>query len=153
MRQLDEKNLTQIMAAEKLEASRKANKEWFDSHKRLRSDNQQLKIGDLVLQHQTLGPGTRKLSKKLENRWKGPYRIAEIPPDSTYYVLEELDGTRLRERTIAGNRIKKFFPRSDLDERRQEIYDTIRVTEPPEEGVEEREEEDVLGSDDDELLV
>jgi transposase InsO family protein len=153
MRQLDEKNLTQIMAAEKLEASRKANKEWFDSHKRLRSDNQQLKIGDLVLQHQTLGPGTRKLSKKLENRWKGPYRIAEIPPDSTYYVLEELDGTRLRERTIAGNRIKKFFPRSDLDERRQEIYDTIRVTEPPEEGVEEREEEDVLGPDDDELLV
>jgi hypothetical protein len=133
MRQLDERNLTIVKAAEQLETSRRTNKEWFSTHRRLRTEGQKLKVGDLVLLHQTVGSGNRALSKKLQDRWMGPYRITEIPPNSTYYKLAELDGTPFKDATIAGNRIKKFFKRSELDALRQEMHDTIRVMELPEE--------------------
>jgi len=96
MRQLDERDLMIVKAAEQLESSRRANKEWFDEHRRLRTENQQLRIGDLVLLHQTLGSGSRSLKWKLQDRWQGPYRITEITPNSTFYQLKELDGTLTR---------------------------------------------------------
>ena len=46
-------------------------------------------------------------------------RIREIPENSTYYLLE-LDGTPLAA-TIAGNRVKKFYSRTSLDEARDNI--------------------------------
>jgi len=67
MRQLDEHNLTIVKAAEQLETSRRPNKEWFDTHPRLQTEGQQLKIGDLVLLHQTIGSGNHALSKKLQD--------------------------------------------------------------------------------------
>jgi transposase InsO family protein len=148
MRQLDERNLTIVKAAEQLESSRRANKEWFDEHRRLRTENQQLKIGDLVLLHQTIGSGNRALNKKLQDRWAGPYRISEIPPNSTFYKLEELDGTPYKDNTVAGNRIKKFFQRAELDTLRQEMHDTIRVMDPPEEVGETVEMEDGIMDED-----
>ena len=51
---------------------------------------------------------TRTVETKLDDRWFGPYRIQEVPMDSTYYYLEELDGVPL-EGTVAGNRVKLFF--------------------------------------------
>jgi hypothetical protein len=148
MRQLDERNLTIVKAAEQLESSRRANKEWFDEHRRLRTENQQLKIGDLVLLHQTIGSGNRALNKKLQDRWAGPYRISEIPSNSTFYKLEELDGTPYKDNTVAGNRIKKFFKRAELDALRQEMHDTIRVMDPPEEVGEAVENEDGIMDED-----
>src|SRR5579859_3270026 len=123
MRQLDERNLTVIKAAEQLEASQQANKDWFDTHRRLRMEDQQLSIGDLVLLHQTIGSASHTLVMKLQDRWIGPYRIIEKPPNSTFYRLAELDGTPYKDATVAGNRLKKFFKRSELNTLRQELQD------------------------------
>ena len=38
----------------------------------------------MVLQHSH--------SSKLDDKWRGPYRIREIPENSTFYRVEELDG-------------------------------------------------------------
>ena len=51
--------------------------------------------------------------------------FAEIPDDSTFYLLE-LDGTELKH-TFAGNRLKRFFSRVELDNNRAEAHDTIRI--------------------------
>lgn len=42
-----------------------------------------------------------------------PYRIREVPEDSTYYRLAELDSTPLTP-SVAGDRLKKFFTRDQL---------------------------------------
>ena len=47
---------------------------------------------------------------KIDGRWHGPYRIREKPLDSTFYLLEELDGTPLK-RKYAGDQVKKYFSR------------------------------------------
>ena len=60
---------------------------------------------------------SRERAKKLNDKWIGPHRIYEAPEDSTFYRIEELDGTRLAE-SIAGNRLKKVFSRKDLLEDR-----------------------------------
>ena len=125
MRQLDQKVFTEIQAAENLRNSRKANKAYYDQHKRLRSEAQQLHIGDLVLLHRTMDSTSRSRADKLDDRWDGPYRIRKIPDDSTYYLLE-LDGTELKH-TFAGNRLKRFFSRVELDNNRAEAHDTIRI--------------------------
>jgi len=127
MRQLDQRVLTEVQAAENLRNSRKANKIYYDQHKQLRSDAQQLRVGDLVLLHRTKYSTSRTRAVKLDDRWSGPYRIREIPDDSTFYLLE-LDGAPLAG-TFAGNRLKRFFSRSALDNNRSEAHDTIRVRE------------------------
>jgi len=112
MTQLDEQALDQARAAEALEESRTRNKEYFDAKRRLRkSVDQQIKIGDLVLLHNT--SIQKSHNKKLEDNWFGPYRVREVT-DSGYYRIEELDGTILTE-SIAGNRLKRFFTRQELD--------------------------------------
>ena len=97
-----------------------SNKDYFDNHKRLRGVNTQLQVGDLVLRHSTKSRFSRSRQGKLDDNWNGPFRIREIPENSTYYVLEELDGTPLAV-TIAGNRLKKFFSRSLLEEERMKL--------------------------------
>ena len=84
LRQLDQKALTQIQAAENLRDSRKANKTYYDQHKQLRSEAQQLHVGDLVLVHRTKYSKSRSRVIKLDDRWSGPYRIREIPNVSPY---------------------------------------------------------------------
>jgi hypothetical protein len=125
----------QIMTKQELEKyaaqvstmnKRKANKAYFDQQKRLRGDQQQLHIGDLVLLHNTRKQQTRSRAHKLDDNWHGPYRIHEIAENSTFYRLKELDGTHLAA-SFAGNRLKKFFSREALDEQRAQLYDTIRV--------------------------
>jgi len=116
MRQLDQKALDEARAAENLENSHKENKDYFDLHKRLRGG--QLQVGDLVLMHISKRQQSRTLKEKLDDYWRGPYRIREVPEDSTFYYLEELDGTHLAK-SIAGNQLKKFFSRELLDEGRE----------------------------------
>jgi len=128
MRQLDERALLEERAAENLESSRRANKVYYDQHKQLRTEAQKLRVGDLVLVHLTKDLYTRPRARKLDDRWFGPYRIREIPEDSTFYYLEELDGTPLAA-TFAGNRLKRFFTRNELDNHRSEARGTVRVRE------------------------
>ena len=125
IRQLDQRALDESRAAENLESSRKQNKEYFDTHNRLRGHSK-LQVGDLVLMHTGKRKQSRKLTEKLDDYWIGPYRIREIPENSTFYYLEELDGTQL-SRSIVGNRLKKFFSRTILDEGRNQLHNVIRV--------------------------
>ena len=127
MQQLDQHNLELSQAAENLRNSRKANKAYFDIHNHLRpeSGEQQLHVGDLVLLHRS--QVRKRRATKLDDHWSGPYRIREIEPNSTFYRLEELDGTPLAA-TFAGNRLKKFFTRDLLryDRELQDEYLTHR---------------------------
>src|SRR5437762_3011440 len=77
MRQLDEQSLS-VSHAEELERSRKGNKGYFDRHKRMRPDPQQLHVGDLVLLFQSKNLNSLSVRNKLDDRWFGPYRIREI---------------------------------------------------------------------------
>ena len=138
MRQLDERVLMESRAAAESERSRKGNKVYFDQHKRMRGTEQQLHVGDLVLLHRSQNTKSRSLKKKLDDRWFGPYRVREIPANSTFYLLEELDGTHLKS-TFAGDRLKRFFSRVELDEDRAGRHNVIRVRDAleAEEGAEE----------------
>ena len=99
---------------------RESNKAYFDKHKRLHGENVQLHLGDLVLLHNTERRFSRSRQEKLDNNWRESYRIREISKNSIYYLLEELDGTPLAA-MIAGNRLKKFFSRTLLEQMRREL--------------------------------
>ena len=86
-----------------LRRSREQGKEEFDARKRLRS--KELNIGDLMLLHDT--KLRYQFSHKLDFRWLGPYRIAELVRDKGTYFLKELNGIRLSG-TFAENRLKFF---------------------------------------------
>ena len=126
MRQLDERSLEIARAAKELERSRKGNKAHFDQHKRMRGELQQLHVSDLVLVHQSKNLNSQSVKNKIDDRWFGPYWIREIPPDSTFYKLEELDGTHLKA-TFTGNCLKCFFTHVELDDDRAEQHEVIRV--------------------------
>lgn len=122
MLQLDERTLELSQAVENLRNSRKANKAYFDQNNPLRPDgDQQLRVGDLVLlqNSQKFKSGKPSRAAKLDDRWSGPYRIREIPENSTFYYLDETDETPLAE-SYAGNRLKKFFSRGQLQQDRAE---------------------------------
>jgi hypothetical protein len=108
MKQLDKRRLNEARASSEQKRTRESNKIYFDSHKRLRTKNQRLEVGDLILMHNTFISGSRAVATKLDDRWFGPYRIREVLLDSTYYRLEELDGVPLQG-TVAGNRVQLFF--------------------------------------------
>jgi hypothetical protein len=114
MTQLDARNLELTQAAENLRNSRKANKAYFDDTQRLRSEKDRLQVGDLVLLYRS-NILKRSRVHKLDDRWSGPYRIKEVAPNSTFYRIEELDGTP-RASTTAGNQLKRFFSRDYLRE-------------------------------------
>jgi len=108
MRQLDSQTVDHQQAAENMRNSRKNNKAYFDRNKPMRSDLQQLHVGDLVLVHISKNQFSRARKIKIHDRWIGPYRTREIPTDSTFYLLEELDGVELSE-SFPRNRLRKFF--------------------------------------------
>ena len=115
MRQLDEGTLDLTQAADNLRNSRKANKAYFDEHNLLRPDGELLQVGDLVLLFDSpkFKSGKPGRGDKLDDRWIGPYRISKVGENSTFYWLEELDGTP-KASTTAGNRIRKFFYKSPI---------------------------------------
>jgi ribonuclease HI len=111
MRQLDERITMEDIAARNQRRFRTQNKTYFDEAARLRPPDREVHIGDLVLifRPQMLQK-TKSRDLKLDDRWQGPYRVREKPLDSTFYLLEELDGTEMK-RKYAGEHVKKYFPR------------------------------------------
>jgi len=75
------------------------NKAYFDKNRQERV--QTIEIGDMVLLYNS--SLDTQWSKKLKNKWLGPYKIREIGETGTY-LLNELDGTQLRG-ILAGDRI------------------------------------------------
>ena len=108
MQQLDHRRVTEKVAAINLRNSRKANKAYFDQHKRLRPQSQSLEAGDMVLLYDSTLQKNRHT--KFKDKWRGPFRVVKKAENSTFYLLEELDGTPLAG-TTAGNRLKKFHSR------------------------------------------
>src|SRR5437667_5503006 len=106
MKQLDWRKISETQAATNLKNSRRTNKDYFDQHKRLCPKTQQLRVGDLVLLINGELLLSRNRQKKINNRWHGLYRIREVAEDSTFYRLEELDGTPLTS-SITGNRLRR----------------------------------------------
>ena len=107
-RQLQRRKKDIEKAQEAVRASREKNKKWFDKNKQIRKDK--LEKGDWVLVHNT--QLEKQWSKKLDNRWLGPYKIREVSTKGTY-LLEEPDGTKLSS-IYAGERIKRFYPRQGV---------------------------------------
>jgi hypothetical protein len=68
----------------------------------------------MVLLHNTMRSGDMSREQKMHFRWLGPYRVKEAVPLKGTYVLEELNGAKLGG-TVAGNRLKKFHPRTEKD--------------------------------------
>jgi len=137
MQQLDHRRVSETIAAANLRNSRKANKVYFDEHRRHRPHNQQLREGDLVLLFNS--SLQRNRHTKLNDNWRGPYRIIEKAENSTYYRLADLDGTPLSG-TMAGEHIKKFHSREVADmlrqgEEREESENQETPTDMPAEGV------------------
>ena len=121
--QLEERNLDEAIAAERLEKARNDNKAYFDKrNRRVRPAAQKLRIGDLVLLHNTAIDTSHNV--KMEDRWLGPYRIWETS-DSGYYCIEELDGVRSKE-SVAGNRLKRFWGRDSVEEVEEESSEELR---------------------------
>ena len=106
MRQLDQRSLYEAQASTNLKNSRLSNKSDFDASKRMRATAQQLRVGDLVLLHNTILQHSH--SRRLDDKWRGPFRLCEIPKNSTFYRLEELDGTPLAA-SFTGNRLRQFW--------------------------------------------
>src|SRR5271170_3414464 len=113
MQQLDHRRVSESIVAGNLRNSRKANKIYFDQHHRLRPQNQQLHEGDFVLLYDSSLQKNRHT--KLNDRWRGPFRIVEKLENSIFYRLKELDGTPLSG-TATGDRVKKFYMRRELEE-------------------------------------
>ena len=93
-----------------LRRMRESRKELFDDDNRIRACP--FACGDMVLLHDT--KLEKSYSHKLTFRWLGPFRIAEAFVDKGTYILEELDGARMRG-TVAGCRLKRFYSRTDLE--------------------------------------
>ena len=113
MQQLDRRRISNAIAAGYLHNSWKSNKVYFDQHHCLRPQNQQPHQGDLVLLYDSSLQANR--NTKLNDRSRGPFRITEKSKNSTFYRLEELDGTPLSG-TTAGDRVKKFYSRKEMEE-------------------------------------
>ena len=114
-KQLDRNEEDIHAAQDRIKASRLKNKAHFDKRRRKRAIP--LKEGDMVLLHNTVLE--KQWSKKLDNHWLGPYIIREARLDLGTYLLNELDGTRLQG-TYAGDRLKRFYPRTGVDTQNQQ---------------------------------
>src|SRR5579862_3855582 len=99
MRQLDERVTMEDIAARNQRRVRTQNKAYFDAAARIHPEDHEIKTGDLVLIFRpSMLPKTRSRDLKLDERWQGPYGIREKPPDSTFYLLEELEGAPLKRK-------------------------------------------------------
>src|SRR6266511_3871681 len=87
-------------------------KDNFDSTYRFRND--EFKIGDIILIFDSTTVINISVSKKLNYRWTGSYRITESDSLKGIYRISELDGAVLRD-TYADNRLKRFHAAVILD--------------------------------------
>jgi hypothetical protein len=121
MHQLDKRITMEDIAARNQRQFRTQNKTYFDEAAWLRPPDREIHVGDLVLVFRPQMLQKRKSRDlKLDDRWQGPYRVREKTLDSTFYLLEELDGTEMKCK-YAGEHVKKYFPRLS-HERQAGIY-------------------------------
>jgi hypothetical protein len=86
-----------------------------------------IEAGHFVLVHDTQREKDVFSNRKLKYRWLGPYKVAEAIHEKGTYILQEFDGTRLRG-TFAGNRLKPFYPRFELEAGERTIISSVQGT-------------------------
>ena len=109
-RQFQRRNADLEEATAKLRRSRLDNGIQFDERRRTRDTP--LEQGGLVLLHDAVREVDMSKRRKLNYRWRGPFRIKTVLNHKGTFTLEELDGTLLKG-TYAGNRLKVFIVRRD----------------------------------------
>ena len=109
-RQLERRDVDLAEAADMVRRLREQGKELFDDAHSTR--DKEIRQGDMVLLHDTQHEKDKSSRRKLNYKWKGPYRVIEAIADKGTYLLSELDGAGLNG-TFAGNRLKKFHVRAD----------------------------------------
>ena len=62
----------------------------------------------------------KQWSRKLDNRWMGPYLIRGVRLDLGTYLLDKLDGTELSG-VYGGDWLKKFFRREGFEPQDEEV--------------------------------
>ena len=74
----------------------------------------------------------KQWSKKLDNRWDGPYLINDLEELRGTYLLQELDSMVL-EGVFPRERLKRFFPRQGVDDEEGKCNEEEKVTNKEEE--------------------
>jgi hypothetical protein len=90
---------------DKVVQSRMKDKKRWDAQRYIRDCP--LQIGYLVIEYNSAREST--WSKKLECRWRGPFRIKDVFGNGTYRVAE-LDGAKSAQ-IVSGSRLRKFLLR------------------------------------------
>ena len=115
-RQLESKEEDIRQAQDTIQRCRQKTKVKFDKPHRRRK--QVLKVGDMVLLHNTVLD--KQWFRRLDNRWMGPYVIRLARLDLGTYLVDELDGTELCG-VYAGDRLKKLFQREGIEPEDKEV--------------------------------
>src|SRR5450755_3344443 len=68
----------------------------------------------MVLLHDTQRQKDISSNRKLRYRWLRPFRVSKAIHEKGTYLLKKLDGTPCRG-TFAGNRLKPFYPRTQIE--------------------------------------
>ncbi|KAF0330592.1 pol protein [Colletotrichum asianum] len=84
----------------------------YNRRNKYRMRHKELQVGDIVLVYDARLSIDKSSSGKLSARWLGPFRIRQISPRTSSYLLETLAGIPI-ERTVAGDRLKKFVVNED----------------------------------------
>ena len=132
-KQLEREEEDILTAQESIRRSGLKNKAQFDKVHRQRKEV--LKVGDMVLLYNTILD--KRWSKKLDNRWLGPYWIRDVRLDLGTYLLSELDRAKLNG-VYTGDRLTRYFQRKGI-----KLDEAENATESgPEEEVEEETDDD-----------
>ena len=92
---------------EAVHRTRRLRSEAVDDRNNKKSLPKAFQEGDLVLIWDAIKGIDKSSSRKLDDRWLGPYRIQKAWPDKGYYRLEDLNGVAFASTTRA-DRLKKF---------------------------------------------
>ncbi|EUC27203.1 hypothetical protein COCCADRAFT_112306, partial [Bipolaris zeicola 26-R-13] len=95
------------MLDEAVHRTRRLRSEAVERKNEKKSPTQSFREGDLVLVWDAIKQIDMSSSRKLDDRWLGPYRVRDARPDKGYYRLEDLNGVPFPSTTRA-DRMKAF---------------------------------------------
>ncbi|KAE8822182.1 hypothetical protein HRS9139_10445 [Pyrenophora teres f. teres] len=92
---------------EAVHRTRRLRKEAVESRNAKKDVPKPFRVGDLVLVWDAIKSIDKSSDRKLDDRWRGPYRVREAQADKGYYRLEDLNEVAFPNTTRA-DRLKKF---------------------------------------------
>lgn len=92
---------------EAVHRTRRLRREAVEARNSNKTPSKELRIGDLVLIWDAIKAIDKSSDKKLNHRWRGPYRIREAWPGKGFYRLEDLNNVPFPSTTRV-DRLKKF---------------------------------------------